>query len=612
MSTDKIAIIGLQVVVLGAKTPWAFLEQIRKGGSALSYFQAEDGWMGAKGLVEDASSFDADFFGVSKREARLMDPQQRLLLQTVWQGLEVAGLCPDEIEGPCALVASCSANSDRWAALKSAIGPMDFVASYQQLLGHDKDFLATKVAHKLNFKGPCYTVQTGCSSSLLAVHQAAGLLRLGEADVAIAGAISLSYPMEKGYPVVEGMIYSPTGRCSPYSSQADGTVDGTGCCVVVMKRLEDALKDGHQVWAVLEGSAVNNDGSCKVHYTAPSIDAHVRVMEKALERAGLAAKDVGYVEGHGTGTLIGDAMEIEALQEVYGSHLCALGSVKAQIGHLDVASGLVGLAKAVLCVKYGLLPGQESAFPLSSNFNSQLKPRETSEEWKSTRRVAAVSSLGIGGTNVHVLVGQYEQQETTPLPATHTFILSSGSEEGLDQMKRELASCLDYLNEGQLGAVAYTLAKKRKSLAHQWVGRAASLKELKEKLSSDPGDAEASSLPMENKIVSLPGLVFVRNIFELEEARGNEDVDLPLSAVVDQVWVQILGVESSSDENFFAVGGSSLSAVEFISELNRRLGTHLTPVTLYDLPTKKRLIERLNQEREIGPEEALDVCYPEL
>ncbi|EIQ8188542.1 polyketide synthase, partial [Escherichia coli] len=375
-------------------------------------------------VLDNADCFDAALFGYSRQEAESMDPQQRLFLQAVWHALEHAGYAPGAVPHKTGVFASSrmSTYPGREALNVTEVAQ---VKGLQSLMGNDKDYIATRAAYKLNLHGPALSVQTACSSSLVAVHLACESLRAGESDMAVAGGVALSFPQQAGYRYQPGMIFSPDGHCRPFDASAEGTWAGNGLGCVVLRRLKDALLSGDPIISVILSSAVNNDGNRKVGYTAPSVAGQQAVIEEALMLAAIDDRQVGYIETHGTGTPLGDAIEIEALRNVYAprpqDQRCALGSVKSNMGHLDTAAGIAGLLKTVLAVSRGQIP------PLL-NFhtpNPALKLEESpftipvsAQAWQDEMRYAGVSSFGIGGTNCHMIVASLPDALNARLPNT--------------------------------------------------------------------------------------------------------------------------------------------------------------------------------------------------
>lgn len=420
-------------------------------------------YVNARGHVA-ANTFDADFFDYSVREAQTMDPQMRLLHETAWHALEDAGYAPGTTSDDVALFAGSGTNF-AWMAgfLNRADDP---IGAFEAMTMNEKDFVATKVAYKLDLTGPAVNVQTACSTSLVAIHEAVQCLRNGEADLALAGGVALNFPRREGYAWHEGMIFSRDGVCRPFSTDADGTVGGQGCALVVLKPLDRALADGDHIYAVVAGTATNNDGRAKVGYTAPSVSGQEQVIRAALADAGVDADQVGYVETHGTGTRLGDPIEYAALSAVYGHGVpCALGAVKANIGHLDAAAGVAGFVGAV-----GVLATQE--IPPMANFealNEAITPRgslyvpdrRTAPE--SGIDLAAVSAFGIGGTNAHVILQRAPRPEVPgddhgADEVEHVLPVSALDEDALARMRDEVAA---FAATGPVRDMSHTLAVGR-------------------------------------------------------------------------------------------------------------------------------------------------------
>lgn len=436
-----------------------------------------------KGVLDDVDMFDAAFFGYPPREALLMDPQQRLFLEIGWQALEHAGYANADYAGKIGVFGGTGRSAYLLHYLDAH--PDSAAELFQTTILNEKDFLATRLAYKLNLRGPALTVQTACSTSLVAVHLACQQLVLGECDIAMAGGVSIEFPHGTGYLHQEGHILSPDGRCRPFDRDAQGTVRGSGGAVVVMKRLSAALADGDHVWAVIKGSAINNDGNAKVGFTAPSTDGQADVIDEALKRAGIDPRSIGLVEAHGTATPLGDPIEVGALTQVYRRYtedreFCALASVKSNVGHLDAAAGVAGLIKAALSVHHGKIPATlhfQSANPKLGLAESPFWVSDRSIEWPDTAtasgtvRRAAVSSFGIGGTNAHVVLEQaprIERGERSERGAScHTLILSAKSERALGDMTNNLASHLQRNPSADLADIAYTLQMGRTHFAYR-------------------------------------------------------------------------------------------------------------------------------------------------
>ncbi|HWM04017.1 MAG TPA: SDR family NAD(P)-dependent oxidoreductase, partial [Actinophytocola sp.] len=425
------------------------------------------------GALDDIAGFDADLFGISAGEAALTDPQQRLFLQVCHEALEHAGRL-----GTTGRVGVYAGSGMNLYSLRTylrehlaAADPGDQLEALRVTIGNEADFLATRVAYKLGLTGPALAVRSACSTSLVAVHLAVQALLTGEADLALAGAAALHVPRVAGYRYQDGSILSRTGRCRAFDASADGTVGGNGVAAVLLKPLEAALADGDTVHAVIVGSAVNNDGSDKVGYTSPSVSGQVRVIREALAAGNIDPATVGYLEAHGTGTRLGDPIEVEALRQVFGARTepLPLGSVKANIGHLDSCAGMAGLIKTVLALRAGVVP--PLAGLRSPNPELRLGPLElptARRDWPVAGvRRAGVSALGVGGTNAHVVL-----EEPPPVPdAAPTPVslvpLSARGPEALGELTARTAAALA---SGSSGAdVLTTLGAGRRRLPHRVV-----------------------------------------------------------------------------------------------------------------------------------------------
>jgi phthiocerol/phenolphthiocerol synthesis type-I polyketide synthase E len=438
---DGIAIVGMSARFPRSRNVREFWEHLLAGEILISEFSPEElrkagvdeaalaspHYVPRGNAIEDADQLDAGFFGLSRREAEIMDPQQRVFLECAWEALEDAGYTGDgEHVG---VFAGVGMNS-YLIPLLSHPEVLSGAGAYQLMLANDKDFLATRVAYKLNLRGPAVAVQTACSTSLAAVHLACQSILGGECDMALAGGVSIPFPEGAGYPYTPGMILSPDGYCRPFDAKAGGTTPGRGAGVVVLKRLSQAIADEDLVYAVIRGSAWNNDGAAKVGYTAPSVDGQAAVIRQALAAAGVAADRIGYVEAHGTATELGDPIEVAALTTVFAESQaqpgsCVLGAVKANMGHADVAAGVAGLIKAALATHSGIIPPTptfQSANPSLALESGPFVVSSSTRPWpgqQERERWAGVSSFGIGGTNVHVILSNASPRpvhSTAPRP----------------------------------------------------------------------------------------------------------------------------------------------------------------------------------------------------
>lgn len=370
----EIAIIGMAGRFPGAKNIEEFWQNLRNGVESITTFTNEEllaggidpdllndtNYVKAGAVLEDIELFDAEFFGFNPREAEIIDPQHRLFLECAWEAMENAGYNSKMYSGLIGVYAGAGSNN-YVLNIYSNQNIRSSIDRNQLFFGNDKDFLATRVSYKLDLEGPAVGIQTACSTSLVAVHLACRGLLSGECDIALAGGVAIDVPQKEGYLYQEGGIVSPDGRCRAFDAKAQGTVFSNGVGIVVLKRLEDAIADGDCIHAVIKGSAINNDGAFKVSYTAPRIDGQAKVIRAAQVMAEVDPETITYIEAHGTGTSLGDPIEISALTQVFRAStdkkgFCAVGSVKTNIGHSDITAGVAGLIKTVLALKYKEIP----------------------------------------------------------------------------------------------------------------------------------------------------------------------------------------------------------------------------------------------------------------
>lgn len=444
----------------------------------------------AAAVLDNFEHFDADFFGFSPKEAAIMDPQHRQFLEVAWEALENAGHPPENFPGAIAVYAGCGMGSYFYFNICS--NP-DLVASTGMFLlrhtGNDKDFLSTRVSHIFDLKGPSVNIQTACSTSLVAVHYACQALLSGECDMALAGGVTIELPHARGYIFQEGEILSPDGHCHAFDHRAQGTVFGSGAGVVALRRLDDAVRDGDHIWAVIKGTAVNNDGAAKAGYLAPSVDGQAKAIAEAQAVAGVSADTIDYVECHGTGTYLGDPIEVAALTQAFQettaeTGFCRIGSVKTNIGHLDTAAGAASLIKVALALKHRELPpslGYERPNPSIDFDGSPFQVNHTLSPWVSHKgpRRAGVNSLGVGGTNAHAVVEEApERPPSEPSDWPFQLLVVSGRSRGaVDANAKALAAHLRAHPELPLADVAYTLKQGRRAFEHRRVVVAATHEE---------------------------------------------------------------------------------------------------------------------------------------
>lgn len=491
-AADAIAVIGLAGRFPDADTIERFWQNLCDGRESVRRFTDEQldragversllrdpAYVKAGVVLEGVELFDAAFFGFTPREAELTDPQHRIFLECAWEALEDAGYDPERDGRRVGVFAGAGLNAYFLHIVASNPSLVGSWSDLQKMLIIDKDYLATRVSYKLNLKGPSITVQTACSTSLVAVHLACQSLLNGECDMALAGGISIRVPQIAGYRYEEGSIASPDGHCRAFDAGAQGMVLGSGAGIVVLKRLEEAISDRDNVRAVIRGSAVNNDGSEKIGYTAPSADAQAAVIAEALALAGVDAEQVTFVETHGTGTQLGDPIEIAGLTRAFRgttrrSGFCAIGSLKTNIGHLDAAAGVAGLIKTVLAMQHRLLPPSlnfSSPNPNIDFTNSPFYVQRTLSRWdpEGGRRIAGVSSFGIGGTNAHVIIEEAPpRQEAGAARPWQLIVLSARTPVALERATDNLAGFLKAHESADFADVAYTLQVGRKAFVHR-------------------------------------------------------------------------------------------------------------------------------------------------
>ncbi|HEU4453750.1 MAG TPA: type I polyketide synthase, partial [Longimicrobium sp.] len=488
-AAPDVAVIGMAGRFPGADGVEAFWRNLREGVESITFFTDEElraagvpreerespDYVPAFGALEGIDLFDAAFWGYSPREAETLEPAHRLFLECAWEAMEDAGQDPARVPGAVGVFAAAAnpyyteGNVRPHRELAASVG------EFQLTVGSAKDFLATRTSYKLDLRGPSMSVQTGCSSSLVAVHLAAQALLRHECDLALAGGTNVVVP-QAGYQYSPGGISSPDGHCRAFDERSAGVQGGNGTGVVTLKRLEDALRDGDRIRAVIRGSAVNNDGSVKVAFTAPSVDGQAAVIREALEVSGVNPETIGFVEGHGSGTDLGDPIEVAALTQAYRSwtdrrQYAALGSVKTNLGHLDTSAGIAGFIKTVLAVENGEVPPTlhfERPNPKIDLASSPFFVNNRTLPWPETGepRRAGVSSFGIGGTNAHVVLEEAPApRPSQPRRTTHLLVLSARTPAALEAATDRLAAHLRRHPDLPPADVAWTLQQGRRAFA---------------------------------------------------------------------------------------------------------------------------------------------------
>ncbi len=492
-SLDAIAIVGMAIRFPGANSPEQFWQNLEQGVESISFFSEGDivaagidpelvqnpRYVKARSILENVEQFDAKFFGFTPREAAITDPQHRIMLECAWESLENAGYDSETYPGRIGVYAGMGLSSYSLFNLYPNRDLIESVGVFQTLISNDKDFLPTRISYQLNLRGPSVNVQTACSTSLVAVHIACQSLLNGECDMALAGAGSIRVPQQSGYLYQEESILSPDGHCRAFDANAKGTVFGNGAGIVVLKRLENAIADGDTIRAIIKGSAINNDGNLKVGYTAPSVAGQAEAIAEAMAVANVAPETVSYIQTHGTGTALGDPIEIAALTQVFSGHTdkkacCAIGSVKSNIGHLDTASGIAGLVQTVLALEHQAIPPTlhfESPNPQIDFENSPFYVNVKLSPWQSgeTPRRAGVSSFGIGGTNAHIVLEEApvtnKKAQNSRLP--QLLVISAKTASALEKSTQNLADYLKDHSHCNLADVAYTLQVGRRGFNYR-------------------------------------------------------------------------------------------------------------------------------------------------
>ncbi|MPQ34066.1 amino acid adenylation domain-containing protein [Clostridium estertheticum] len=511
ISDFDIAVIGMQCRFPGASNIDEFWKNLK--GSVESVVSLSDEELIESGIdkemikqgdyvksgsyIKDYDLFAAEFFGYSAKEAAMMDPQHRIFLELCWHALEDAGYDPDQYEGNIGVFAGTTYNSYLLNNILKGRSINDSSENFFVQILNDKDNLTTRVSYKLNLKGPSLSIQTACSTSLVSVHYACQSLISNECDMVLAGGVTIRSPQKAGYGYQQDMILSKDGHCRPFDSEASGTIFGSGAGVVVLKRLKDAIKDGDHIHAIIKGSSVNNDGAEKVGYTAPARKGQENVLATALALSGVSRESISAIEAHGTGTALGDPIEFEAINKVYGynnkkNRKIALGSVKSNIGHLECAAGMASLIKMILCLENKtLVPSLNYREP-----NPHLMIEKTpfyinteSNEWKSENNEplrCAVSAFGIGGTNANVILEEgISVQPQKSEKSYDLFVLSAKNPLSLGNVMNNIKSFLNSNNHLNLSDVAHTLRLGRKALEYRFAAVASDTKDLKRTLDND-------------------------------------------------------------------------------------------------------------------------------
>ncbi|HHP7229534.1 MAG TPA: beta-ketoacyl synthase N-terminal-like domain-containing protein, partial [Xenococcaceae cyanobacterium] len=541
--TPDIAVIGMACRFPGAKNLDEFWYNLTQGIESISFFSEAEiaasgidrelinhpDYVKASPILEDIEYFDAKFFGYSPKEAELIDPQQRLLLECAWECLEDAGYDPNTYPGAIALYAGTATNTyllnniypnrhqlDRNDSLDTFT--LTSMGGFQTTIANDKDYLTTRVSYKLNLTGASVNVQTACSTSLTTVHLACQSLINGECDMALAGGVSITVPQKAGYLYQEGMILSPDGHCRAFDAAAGGTIFGSGAGIVLLKPLDKAIQDRDRIYALIKGSAINNDGGAKVGYLAPNSIGQAKAVAEAIAISDIVPESISYLEAHGTGTILGDPIEIAGLTQAFRhstskTQFCAIGSVKTNVGHLQIASGIVGLIKTVLCLYHKQLPPSLHYNHPNSQIdfsNSPFYVNTSLIDWKVAGYPlrAGVNSLGIGGTNVHVILEETPQvvlqKRSNKTVATHLFTISAKNQQALIALKAKYCSYLGGKQDNlTLEDICFTANLGRSHFQYRFAVVTDSITDLQDKLSGVLNDVSDRNSDNNNRIAFL-------------------------------------------------------------------------------------------------------------
>lgn len=588
ISDTDIAIVGMAAHLPGAADIAQYWENLRNGVESIRVLSEEDllavgetrarltkpNYVPSAAVLDGFQNFDADFFGFSPKEAAILDPQHRHFLEVAWEALENAGHPPETFPGPIGVWAGCGMGSYFYFNLCSNRDLVDQTGMFLlRHTGNDKDFLATRVSHIFDLKGPSINVQTACSTSLVAVHYATQALLNGECDMALAGGVTIELPHAHGYLYTEGEILSPDGHCHAFDHRAQGTVFGSGAGCVVLRRAKDAIRDGDHIWAILKASAVNNDGAAKAGYLAPSVDGQAACVAEAQALAGISSDTVSYVECHGTGTYLGDPIEVAALTAAFGQSgeglgHCRLGSVKTNIGHLDTAAGVASLIKVALSLHHRQLPpslGYEAPNPAIDFETSPFRVNDRLTDWQGPAPLrAGVNSLGVGGTNAHAVLQEAPARAASDASdwPFQPIVISAKSKAALDGQAARLAAHLRAHPEQPLADVAFTLKQGRRAFDKRRVLVAGSHSEAADLLEG----ADTRRVFNHDWLGDDPEVVFMfpgggaqyagmaRDLYETEPVfadwmdQGLSVLEPMLDYDIRALWLPIAGAETAANE----------------------------------------------------------------
>lgn len=495
---DSIAIVGIACQFPGAKSKDEFWNNLIENKESIKFFSNEEleetefefeqninnpNYVKARGALEGIEEWDAHFFNVIPAEAKTIDPQQRLWLENTWHAFEDAGINPFDYKGNIGVFTGSFFNTYVLNnLLRDPVKYEQYIRArtpelFQTFINSDPMFLATKTAYHYNLKGPAIAIQTACSTSLVAVAQACNSLLSYESDVCVSGGVTVIVPQQSGYIYDESGIKSPDGHCRPFDKNSKGTVFSNGVGTVILKRLKDAIKDNDRIYSIIRGWSVNNDGYQKIGFTAPSIDGQYKAISSAIKSADIDVKNITYVEAHGTATPLGDPIEVAALTKAFRNttdkkQFCGIGSVKSNIGHLDVAAGVAGLIKIALSAYYRKIPATINYTEPNSRIDFSNSPFYVVNENISLSNdepiIMGVSALGVGGTNAHIIIEDYKQEKKhINISSPKILLHSAKSRNSLVNMNDNLVNYLTHNNDANLDDIAYTLQNRRNYMPYR-------------------------------------------------------------------------------------------------------------------------------------------------
>jgi len=529
----EIAVIGMSCRFPGAENISEYWDNLKNGVESITFFSNDElggtdipqelfenpNFIKVKGYLPEIDKFDASFFGYTPREVELMDPQLRLFHESAWEALENGGYDSESYDGLIGLFAG-AAHNHYWESISKISGKSEEMGEWTAYQLVDKDYLTLRISYTLNLMGPSYSIYTACSTSLVAIHLATQAILSGDCDMALAGGITLILPQIAGYIYREGMVMSSDGHCRAFDARANGTAFGDGVGVVLLKRLEDAINEKDHIYAIIKGSAINNDGIRKSSFTAPSIDGQLEVLTTAFQISHVEPESIGYIEAHGSGTPLGDPIEIEALTLAFNTskrNFCSLGTVKTNVGHLDAAAGVAGFIKTVLSIYHGQLPPSlhfEQSNREIDFENSPFYVNTMLQKWRGNRypRRAGVSSFGIGGTNAHIILEETPTQSILATPSVERkertyklILLSAKNKNSLEQMTQNLAEHFKKNPQINLSDTSYTLQVGRRHFKYRRMLVCQNVQETLQILSSPDSEKIKNSTVKED----IPSVIFM-------------------------------------------------------------------------------------------------------